>query len=110
MDPEVLGANFNIASTDMPNRYTFEEYVDMSIPGIKTQITVIGNIDIEYINLNGNKAAKIEYIGKAKRGNAKLTQIVVLKYNKIYILTLTALEKDLDIIQPKFDKIIKSLK
>lgn len=110
MDPEILGANVNVASDNFPSAYTFENYVDASIVGIKAQMKISGDINKEYINLNGRKAVKLEYVATQSGYTMKCTQVLVVKDKKAYALTIVSLEKDAAALQPKLDKMVKSFK
>lgn len=110
MDPDILGSSVNLVSADMVNAMTFEGYIDASILGIKKQMTVNGDINKEYINLNGVKACKLDYVATSKGQTMKLTQAAILKDKKVYVLTLGGLQKDAEAMQPKIDKMIKSFK
>lgn len=110
MDPEILGANVNVASDNFPSSYSFENYVDASIVGIKAQMQISGDINKEYINLNGRKAVKLEYVATQSGYTMKCTQVLVVKDKKAYALTVVSLEKDAEALQPKLDKMIKSFK
>lgn len=110
MDPDILGSSVNLVSADMVNAMTFEGYIDASILGIKKQMTVNGDINKEYINLNGVKACKLDYVATSKGQTMKLTQAAILKDKKAYVLTLGGLQKDAEAMQPKIDKMIKSFK
>ena len=110
MDPDVLGATINLVNSPFPSALSFEGYVDASIPGIKQQMTLEGEIKKEYINLNGRKAARLDYVAITQGQKMNVTQILIKKDNKAYVLTLGALAKDNETISPKFEKIIKSFK
>lgn len=110
MDPDILGASVNIVSADMVSSMTFEGYIDASILGIKKQMTVEGDVNKEYINLNGVKAGKLDYVATSQGQTMKITQVAILKDSKIYILTLGGLKEDAEELQPKIDKMIKSFK
>lgn len=110
MDPEVQGASVNILESSIPDVFSFEGYVEASIPGIKKQMDIDGEINTDYINLNGRKAAKLDYVAKASAGNIQITQVLIQKEGKAFILTLGCLEKDGETMKPEFDKIIKSFK
>lgn len=112
VDPEISGASVNIISNDFPNGYTFESYIDASIAQLKqqTQMQISGDINKEYINLNGRKAVKLEYLVTQSGITMKCTQVAVVKDKKAYTLTLGCLEKDAEAFQPKLDKILKSFK
>lgn len=110
MDPDVLGATINIVNSSFPSALSFEGYVDASIPGIKQQMTLEGEVQKEYINLNGRKAARLDYVATTQGQKMNVTQILIKKDNKAYVLTLGALEADKETISPKFEKIIKSFK
>lgn len=110
MDPDILGASVNLVSETVPSTFTFEGYVDASIIGIKKQMTINGDIDKEYINLNGNKACKLEYVATSSGKTMKITQVVLVKNSKAYILTVGSLKEDAEALQPKLEKMIKSFK
>ena len=110
MDPEIVGANLNVVSADFPSAYTFESYVDASIAGIKAQMSISGDINKEYINLNGRKAVKLDYTATQSGYTMKCTQVLVVKEKKAYALTIVSLEKDAEALKPKLDKMVKSFK
>lgn len=110
MDPDILGASVNLVSSDMSKAMTFEGYIDASIAGIKRQMSIQGDVSKEYINLNGVKAAKLEYTATSEGQTAKLTQVAIVKNSKVYILTLGGLATDAEALQPKIEKMIKSFK
>lgn len=110
MDPDVPGATVNIVTTEFPSVLTFEGYVDASIPGIKSEMDIQGDIKKEYINLNGTKAARLDYVATSEGHTMSLTQILIKKEDTAYVLTLGCLEKDKDAVSEKYEKIIKSFK
>lgn len=114
MDPEVVGATLNVVTSSFPSSLSFEGYVDASIPGIKTQMTINGDIKVDYINLNGQKAAKLDYEATSEGQTMSITQVLVKKDGKAYILTLGMLKADKDAntsgINERFEKIVKSFK
>lgn len=110
-DPELIGASVNLASSTFPSAYTFEGYIDASIATLKKQMTTIsGDIEKEYINLNGNKACKLTYVMTAQGKSMQATQILIVKDSKAYALTLGCLLEDKEAFQPKLEKMIKSFK
>lgn len=110
MDPDVAGATINLVTSEFPSVLTFEGYVDASIPGIKSQMDIEGDIKTEYINLNGTKAARLDYVASQSGQTMAVTQILIKKDNNAYILTLGSLEADKDKVSEKYEKIIKSFK
>lgn len=110
MDPDIAGASVNIVSDNMPSSMTFEGYIDASLIGIKKQMTIDGDINTEYINLNGAKAAKLTYIATSQGQTMDITQIALVKNSKVYILTVGSLKNDAEAMKPKLEKIIKSFK
>lgn len=110
MDPEILGASVNLASSTYPSAYEFEGYIDASIASVKNQMTIKGDIEKEFINLNGNKACKLTYVATRQGQTMKLTQVVFVKGEKAYALTMGSLEKDFEALTPKMEKMIKSFK
>lgn len=110
MDPDVAGATINVVTSDFPSSLTFEGYVEASIPGIKQKMTINGDINTKYINLNGQKAARLDYEASSSGVTMNITQVLIKKDGKAYILTLGALTSDKDKVSEKFEKIIKSFK
>lgn len=109
-DPEILGASVNLASSTFPSAYTFEGYIDASIESVKKQMKINGDIEKEYINLNGNKACKITYVATSAGQTMKLSQVVIVKDTKAYALTIGSFEDDFENLTPKMEKMIKSFK
>lgn len=110
MDPEILGASVNLVSEKFPSSFTFEGYIDASIVGVKQQMTIEGDINKEYINLNGTKAAKLDYVATSQGQKMQVQQVIILKNDKVFLLTAGSLVKDKDAFAPKMEKIIKSFK
>ena len=112
MDPDVPGASVNVVSENMPSMLSFEGYIEASKASVKnqSQMTILGDITTEYINLNGVKAAKLIYQAKQSNMELDITQIVLEKEGKVYVFSLGGLTKDPEVLAPKFDKIIKSIK
>ena len=112
MDPDVPGARVNVVSENMPSMLSFEGYIEASKASVKnqSQMTILGDITTEYINLNGVKAAKLIYQAKQSNMELDITQIVLEKEGKVYVFSLGGLTKDREVLGPKFDKIIKSIK
>lgn len=112
MDPDVSGASVNVVSENMPSMLSFEGYIEASKTSVKnqSQMTILGDITTEYINLNGVKAAKLIYQAKQSNMELDITQIVLEKEGKVYVFSLGGLTKDREVLAPKFDKIIKSIK
>lgn len=109
-DPEVGGASVNILKDKIPSSFSFEGYIDASISGIKSQMTVKDEINKQYINLNGKKAAKLEYVAITPNGNVHILQVLIQKNGEAYALTLGSLDKDAEKVATKFDNIIRSFK
>lgn len=114
MDPEVAGATLNVVTSSFPSSLSFEGYVDASIPGIKSKMTINGDIKVEYINLNGQKAARLDYEATSEGQTMSITQVLIKKNGNAYILTLGMLKADKDEntsgVNEKFEKIVKSFK
>lgn len=110
MDTEIAGASVNIVSSEIPSAFSFEGFVDASIIGIKNEMEINGDVNKEYINLNGRKAAKLEYTTDVDGSTMKVVQVIILKDTQAYILTMGGFESDATELQPKLDKMIKSFK
>ena len=110
MDTEIAGASVNIVSSEIPLAFSFEGFVDASIIGIKNEMEINGDVNKEYINLNGRKAAKLEYTTDVDGSTMKVVQVIILKDTQAYILTMGGFESDATELQPKLDKMIKSFK
>ena len=85
-------------------------YIKLSIDSIKQSLDVQGDIEQKYINLNGVKAAKLDYVAKQSGVDVKITQVAIIKSGKAYILTVGCLPDDSEKLQEKADKMVKSLK
>ncbi len=110
MDPEIMGASVNLVSEKFPSSFSFEGYIDASIAGVKQQMTIEGDINKEYINLNGRKAAKLDYVATSQGQKMQVEQVIILKDDKVFLLTAGSLVADKDAFAPKMEKIIKSFK
>ena len=110
MDPEIVGASVNLVTADMPDAMTFDGYIEASILGIKNQMTVEGDINKEYVNVNGVKAAKLDYVATSSGQTMALTQVAIEKSGKVYVLTAGSLKDDAEAMQPKIENMIKSFK
>ncbi len=108
-DPDIVGASVNLVSENAQN-LSLENYIKASMETVKSSLDVQGDIQEQYINLNGTKAAKIEYIAKQNNVDIKLTQVAIIKSGNAYILTIGCLPDDSEKIQEKEDKIIKSFR
>ena len=109
MDPDILGASVNINYEDSKN-LSLEKYLSLSEDSIKSVMSLEGEINEEYMNLNGVKAVKIDYIAKQNGVNVKITQAILIKSGKAYILTIGCLPGDEEAMKEKTDKMIKSFK
>ena len=114
MDPDVAGATLNVVTSSFPSALSFEGYVDASLPGIKSKMTIDGDIKVDYINLNEQKAARLDYVASSQEQTMSITQVLIKKNGNAYILTLGMLKADKDEntagINEKYEKIIKSFK
>ena len=73
-------------------------------------MTIEGDINKEYINLNGRKAAKLDYVATSQGQKMQVEQVIILKDDKVFLLTAGSLVADKDAFAPKMEKIIKSFK
>lgn len=108
-DPEVEGLLVNVVSENSQN-LSLEDYIKASLQTVRTSLDVQGDIQEKYINLNGTKAAKIDYTTKQNNTDIKLTQVVIIKSGKAYILTISCSPNDSEKIQEKVDKMVKSFR
>ena len=108
-DPEVLGATVNLISEDSQN-LSLESYMKISKESVKKSITLKSDITEQYINLNGIKASKIEYIAEQDNNDIKIEQVIIIKSGKAYILTVGCLPSDAEAMKEKTNKIIKSFR
>ena len=96
-DSTLTGASLNINSADIPEAMLFDAFIGASIEGIKQQMTIDGDVKQEWINLNGRKAAKIDYAAKQTDStNVTIEQIVFIENNKAYISTIAVLSDNYD--------------
>ena len=112
---------YNYEEDSNYTKYTQMEGIEFSYPSNYKQVEsseqltfsdpeVQGDIQEKYINLNGTKAAKIDYTTKQNNTDIKLTQVVIIKSGKAYILTISCSPNDSEKIQEKVDKMVKSFR
>lgn len=110
-DSTLTGASLNINCADLPEAMTFDAFIGASIEGIKQQMTIDGEVKQEWINLNGRKATKIDYVAKQTDStNVTIEQIVFIENNKAYILTLAVLSDNYDLVKTDLENIVKSFR
>ncbi len=110
-DSTLTGASLNINSADIPEAMSFDAFIGASIEGIKQQMTIDGDVAQEWINLNGRKAAKIDYAAKQTDStNVTIEQIVFIENNKAYILTIAVLSDNYDLVKTDIENIVKSFR
>ena len=110
-DSTLTGASLNINSADIPEAMSFDAFIGASIEGIKQQMTIDGDVKQEWINLNGRKAAKIDYAAKQTDStNVTIEQIVFIENNKAYILTIAVLSDNYDLVKTDIVNIVKSFR
>ena len=110
-DSTLTGASLNINSADIPEAMSFDAFIGASIEGIKQQMTIDGDVAQEWINLNGRKAAKIDYVAKQTDStNVTIEQIVFIENNKAYILTIAVLSDNYDLVKTDIENIVKSFR
>ena len=110
-DSSLTGASVNINSADLPDSMTFDTFIAVSIQGLKQQMTIEGDVSQEWINLNGKRAAKLDYAAKQTDAtNVNIEQIVFKNDKKVYILTTAVLTDNAEVAQPELQKIVKSFR
>ncbi len=109
MDPDIAGTSVNLISEDSQS-LSIKNYIKQSLDSMKKFLNIQGDIEEKYINLNGVKAAKLDYVAKQNGSDVKVTQVAIIKSGKAYILTVGCLPEDSETIKEKSDKIIKSFK
>ncbi len=110
-DSSLTGASANVNSADLPDSMTFDTFIAVSIQGLKQQMTIEGDVSQEWINLNGKRAAKLDYVAKQTDAtNVNIEQIVFKNDKKVYILTTAVLADNAEVAQPELQKIVKSFR
>ena len=110
-DSSLTGSSVNVNSADLPDSMTFDTFIAVSIQGLKQQMTIEGDVSQEWINLNGKRAAKLDYAAKQTDAtNVNIEQIVFKNDKKVYILTTAVLADNAEVAQPEIQKIVKSFR
>ena len=109
VDPEFLRTSVSLVSEEAQHM-SLENYVKASLDIVKQSLTVKGDISEKYINLNGLKAAKLDYVTVQDNLDLKLTQVIINKSGKTYILSIEYLSENAEQMQDKIDKMVKSFK
>lgn len=103
------GNSVNLSYADYPEAMSFEGFIEASKLGIKNQMTIIGDINHEMINLNGRKACRLDYVAQqSETVNVNIIQAVFVDGGKVYILTVAANSDYYEETKPELDTIIKS--
>lgn len=90
------GTNVNLLSETMPAGYDLKSYMDKSISNLKTQLAgqIKGDINQNYVNLNGKDASIITYTMVQSNTNVSIKQACFIDDNTAYILTIASLENN----------------
>ena len=109
MSSDGKGKSVNVSYADYPEAMSFEGFIEASKLGIKNQMTIIGDINHEMINLNGRKACRLDYVAQqSETVNVNIIQAVFVDEGKVYILTVAANSDYYEEAKPELDTIIKS--
>lgn len=109
MSSDGKGKSVNVSYADYPEAMSFEGFIEASKLGIKNQMTIIGDINHEMINLNGRKACRLDYVAQqSETVNVNIIQAVFVDGGKVYILTVAANSDYYEEAKPELDTIIKS--
>ena len=109
MSSDGKGKSVNVSYADYPEAMSFEGFIEASKLGIKNQMTIIGDINHEMINLNGRKACRLDYVAQqSETVNVNIIQAVFVDGCKVYILTVAANSDYYEEAKPELDTIIKS--
>lgn len=111
MNPDGSGALVNLSISDYPEGITFKDFMELSKEGIKEQLKIKGDINIERININGVEGYKLEYIATQEDNVSIHTmQVAFIDNGTIYILTVGAEETHFESSKEELEKIISTFK
>lgn len=103
------GSSVNLSSAEFPEAISFEGFIEASKLGITNEMTIVGDIKQEMVNLNGRKACRLDYIAQQSENvNVNITQEVFVDNGKVYILTVAANADNYDEAKTDLETIIKS--
>lgn len=108
MDPDIPGVTLNLIKTSGVS--TIDGMDKIYPQQLKSKMNIQGEVQQEYINLNGNKAYRVDFIAEENGIIMEGTQIMLVKDKTGYVLTLGVAEDDSYEVEDTFDTIIKSLK
>lgn len=109
MSSDGKGKSVNLSYADYPEAMSFEGFVEASKLGIKNQMTIIGEINHEMINLNGRQACRLDYVAQQSEDiNVNIIQAVFVDDGKVYILTIATNSDYYEEAKPELDTIVKS--
>ena len=103
------GSSVNLSSAEFPEAISFEGFIEASKLGITNEMTIVGDIKQEMVNLNGRKACRLDYVAQQSENvNVNITQEVFVDNGKVYILTVAANADNYDEAKTDLETIIKS--
>lgn len=106
------GTNVNLLSETVPTGYDLKSYMNASISNVKTQMSnkLDGDIENQYVKLNGKDASIITYILTQNNTKVRIKQVCFIDDNTAYILTTAALEDNYSQDSEIINNIISSFK
>lgn len=106
------GTNVNLLYETIPAGYDLKSYMDKSISGIKNQLSsqIEGDINQNYVNLNGKDASIISYTMVQSNTKVSIKQACFIDDNTAYILTIGTLQNNNNENSEIINNIINSFK
>lgn len=100
----------NVLNTEYPTGLDFNYYLSQTKENLLATIQVEGDPTQEIINLNGRKACRIDYVASQDDSRLRVTQVVLVVDDQVYILTTTVVADKYEEVKSDLENIIKSFR
>ena len=103
-------ASVNFMTTEYPTGVEFNYYLEKTKESLTANVTLDGDASQQFINLNGKKACRVDYVAVQDDTKLKVTQIIFVEDDTVYILTTTADLEKYENVKQELENIIKTFK
>jgi len=108
MEGDLYREEIVIDSYELENDSNLNIYTEQAIELLQQGLVDFVKLNEKNIKINNEKAVKITFQGKRWKWNNQYQQVYLVKENKVFVLTYTALENTFDIYAEEFAKFVDS--
>lgn len=107
-NPEQFRENVSVLVVKLDQPLPAKEYYDLNLQGLQKLLTNYKLEQSEAVTIDGVDALKLVYTHQMGEIKAKVTQFLLLKDNKAYVITFSAEPDNFNKLLPQIDEVIKS--